>query len=169
MNAAKSTCPGCHKDFTHRGLSQHIAKTNHELCHAVYAGFQHQSRPGSHPYEHLLLTLTPNSTSWGHPDWSFSGEEPSGHDRTTSDSPGFPPLGDVTGNMDNSKLALHQSRPCTKPTAAMNLDDASNSVTIHPTFFLSHLTPLQPLCSSESHQCSKTSHQSYSLVPCHQI
>ena len=126
MNAAKSTCPGCHEDFTHCRLSQHITKTNYELCHAVYAGFQHQSQPGSYPYKHALLTLTPNSTSWGHPDWSFSSEEPSGHNGTTSDLPGFPLLGDVTGNIDDGKLALHQPRPCTKPRAAMNLNNASN-------------------------------------------
>ena len=92
----------------------------------MYAGFQHQSWPGSHPYKHVLLILMPNSTLWGHPDWSFSSEEPLGHDRTTSDLPGFPPLGNVTGNIDDSKLALHQPRPCTKPIAAMNLNNASN-------------------------------------------
>jgi len=126
MNAARSTCPGCHKDFTHRGLSQHIAKTNHKLCHAVYVGFQHQSPFGSYPYKQVLPTLMPNFTPWGHPDWSFSSEEPSGCNGTTSDSPGFPPLDNVTGNMDDSKLALHQPMPCTKPIPAMDVNDASN-------------------------------------------
>jgi len=108
MNTTKSTCPGCHKGFIHRGLAQHIAKTNNKRCHAVYTVFPLQSLLRSYPYEQALLTLTPNSTSWSQPDWTFGSKHLSGHDRTP-DSPGLPPLGNVTGNMDDGKLTLRQS------------------------------------------------------------
>jgi len=108
MNAAKSTCPGCHKGFTHRRLAQHIAKTNDERCCAVYTAFPLQSLLRSYPYKQALLTLTLNSTLWSQPDWTFGSEHLSGHDGTP-DSPGLPPLGNVTGNMDDGKLTLRQS------------------------------------------------------------
>ena len=130
MKAAKSSCPGCNKVFTHHGLSQHIAKTHRVRCCAVHAASQPQSPFRYSPYERLLSTLTPNSTSWDHPDPSFGSEQPSGHDGTPSHSPVIPPLGNesvTTGDMDDCKLALHRSGPYTKPPTAMSVDNASNS------------------------------------------
>src|SRR5438445_13782971 len=106
MNAAKSTCPGCYKVFTHHGLSQHLAKITNECCCAVYMGSLPQSLLGSSPYEQASLISTANSTSWGHPDWSLDSDHPSGHNRTLSDLPEFTPLRDesiMTGTMHDSE------------------------------------------------------------------
>ena len=130
MKAAESICSGCNKTFTRHGLSQHIAKTHRVRCRAVHAATQPRSRFQSFPYERAPLTLTQNSTSWGHPDPFFGSEHPSGHDGTRSDSPPFPSLGNesvTTGDMDDRKLALHRSGPYTKPPTAMTIDHASNS------------------------------------------
>ena len=108
MNATKSTCPGCYKVFTRRGLSQHLAKITNECCRAVYMGSLPQSLLGSSPYEQASLTSTANSASWGHPDRSLDSDHPSGHDGTLSDSPEFPPLRDdsiTTGTMHDGELA----------------------------------------------------------------
>jgi len=128
--AAKSTCPGCKRVFTYCGLSQHIATTNHIHCCVVHAASLPQSLGGSPPHEQALLTLTPNSTSQNHPDLFFGREHPSGHDRTPYDSPDLLLSGlesVMTENMGDSKFALHQLGPCTKPATDMSVDYASNS------------------------------------------
>ena len=106
MNATEAICPGCNKVFTPNGLSRHIAKTHNVRCLTVHAASQPQSLFQSSPYERLFLTLTPGSTLWDLPDWSFGGEHPSGHDGITSDLLALPPLGNVsiaTRNMDDSE------------------------------------------------------------------
>jgi len=116
--AAKSICPGYNASFTLPGLSQHIAKTNHECCHAVLAASQPQSLRRSPPSEPALPTFTQNSMLWGHPDRSFGSEHPSGHSGISSDLPSFQLLGNgsiTTGNVVNSKFAPHRSGPYTNP------------------------------------------------------
>jgi len=105
--AAESTCPGCKRVFTYRGLSQHIATTNRIRCRVVHAASQPRSLLESPPHEQVLLTLTPNSTSWSHPHLSFGSEHLSGHNGTPSDSPGLPPSGleFMTENMDDGEFA----------------------------------------------------------------
>ena len=129
MNAAESTCPACHKVFTHTGLSQHLAKTRRSGCRAVYAAFQPQSSFGSSPYAQTLLTSTANSISAGYPGWSFGSKHPSGHDGISPDSLAFSPLGiesTMTVNMDDRKVAFHRFMPYTKPATAMDVGDVGN-------------------------------------------
>lgn len=127
MDTTKFTCPGCHKVYSHHGLSLHIAKTSRSLCLAAFAASQPQSLPGSFPHEQALLTLTANPAPWSHPDQSFGSEHPSGDDGTPSDLPAFSAFGITTGSMDDCKLAFHRPMPYAKPITAMDLGDASNS------------------------------------------
>jgi len=133
MNAAEAICPGCNKVFTPNGLSQHIAKTRNVRCLTVHAASQPRSLFQPSPYERPFLTLTPGSTLWDLPDWSFGSEYPSGRDGIPSDLLAFPPLGNVsiaTRNMDDSECPVHRSGPCTKLRTAMNVNGASNSADI---------------------------------------
>jgi len=110
MNAAEAICLGCNKVFTPNGLSQHIAKTCNVHCLTVHAASQPRSLFQPSPYEQLFLTLTPGSTLWDLPDWSFGSEHPSGCDRIPSDLLAFPLLGNVsivTWNMDDSECPVH--------------------------------------------------------------
>jgi len=130
MDAANGRCSGCGKIFSHHGLSLHYAKTNRTDCRAVFAASQPQYLLQPSLYEQALLTLMPSSTSSGHPDRSFGSGPPSGHDGTSSDSPTFLPLcteSTTIENVDDREHEFHRSVPYTKPTTAMNVNDASNS------------------------------------------
>ena len=121
MNTAKATCPACKKVFTPHGLSQHIAKIHDSRCRRpVVAASPPQSFLQSSLNVQASSTLTANSALSEHPNLSFRSEYPSGHDGTFSDSPDFPLL-------DDGKLPLPRSKPYTKPTTGMIVDDASNS------------------------------------------
>jgi len=130
MNVTESRCRGCGRIFTHHGLGQHLAKTHRVRCRVVHNASQPQSRFRSSPYERSLLTLPPNSASWGYPNPYFGRRHPSGHGGTPSDSPAFLPLGNeaiTTGNMNDRKLASHRSGTYTKLTTATNVDNSNNN------------------------------------------
>lgn len=100
------------------GLSQHLAQTNKTRCRVVFAASQPQSLIQSSHSEHTLLTSPPNSATSGLLEWTFGGEQPSGHDGIPSDSPAFSLAGNevvTLGDMDDCKFALHRSVPYSNP------------------------------------------------------
>jgi len=61
MQPAQVRCPGCERDFTPCGLSQHITKTQNLCCHHVLVTSQSCLVSGAFPHMASPLTL---SSAW---------------------------------------------------------------------------------------------------------
>jgi hypothetical protein len=63
MSSIQIQCHGCDKSFTPRGLSQHVSRTPHPRCRAVYTASQLPSVSTSVPHTVSLPGLDSSHTS----------------------------------------------------------------------------------------------------------
>ena len=112
MNANQARCPGCKKNFTLNGLSQHVSKTQRARCWAAHAASQPATafRP-THLRSPLMIPLNPMTAP---PEPISSTDDAPGLNGISYDSPG------VNGNQydspadtDDGQILLQSCGPLT--------------------------------------------------------